>query len=189
MTIYEINIDDLEEYAQIPIAFEVTSIYQVKLVDQGLGGIQLLEAPTQPYVKDYDALENPLEWQNQFEIHHWGFLLARNGDQAVGGAAIAWNTNDVSMLEGRIDLSVLWDIRVHPKWRKQGIGTALFRHAAAWSTRRSCRQMKIETQNINVPACKFYARMGCELGDIRRFGYVETPQTADEIQLNWYLNL
>ena len=46
--------------------------------------------------------------------------------------------------------------------------------------------MKIETQNINVPACRFYARQGCRLSAIVSHAYAEFP---DEIQLIWRLAL
>ena len=63
---------------------------------------------------------------------------------------------------------------------------ALFRAAEAWSRDRGCRQLKIETQNINVPACRFYLRQGCVLGGINRFAYREFPE---EVQLLWYKDL
>ena len=46
--------------------------------------------------------------------------------------------------------------------------------------------MKVETQNVNVPACRFYARQGCVLGAINRFAYPDLP---DEVQLLWYKTL
>ena len=46
--------------------------------------------------------------------------------------------------------------------------------------------LKIETQDDNVPACRFYAAKGCELRGIHHGMYVEYP---DEVQLLWYLNL
>ncbi|MBI3739988.1 MAG: hypothetical protein HY258_13155 [Chloroflexi bacterium] len=49
--------------------------------------------------------------------------------------------------------------------------------------------MKIETQNVNVPACRFYRAMECELGNIHRFGYAAIPAVAGEVMLNWYFNL
>ena len=49
--------------------------------------------------------------------------------------------------------------------------------------------MKVETQNVNVPACRFYQRMGCRLDEIRRFGYAGVPAVAEEVMLNWYLDL
>jgi hypothetical protein len=46
--------------------------------------------------------------------------------------------------------------------------------------------MRIETQNINVPACRFYARRGYLLGAVHRYAY---PQLPDETQLLWYKEL
>jgi len=46
--------------------------------------------------------------------------------------------------------------------------------------------MNVETQNVNVPACRFYVSQGCYLGAIRRFAYAELP---DEVQLLWYRDL
>jgi len=187
----EITPDRLEDYEQIPIAFKVDYVLEIQLVGNGIGGFLFKEVPVESFVKDYDAFEggSPTSWPGQFDVSTWGFFLASCDQEPIGAAAVAWNTDGVNMLEGRGDMSVLWDIRVHPDERRHGIGTALFRHAAAWSVRHSCTQMKIETQNVNLAACRFYQNMGCELGDVRRFAYVDQPHVASEIQLNWYLKL
>ena len=99
---------------------------------------------------------------------------------------IAYDTPGVDMLEGRSDLAVLWDIRVFQGARSQGVGTQLFTAAEQWARRRGCRTMKIETQNINVPACRFYAHMGCTLGVINRYAYTHIE---NEVQLIWYKEL
>ena len=87
------------------------------------------------------------------------------------------------MLEGRSDLAVLWDIRVAPDARRRGIGAALMAAAERWAEAQGCAELKVETQNINVPACRFYARQGFTLREARRFAY---PGLPDEIQLLWY---
>lgn len=181
----------LEGYAEIPIRFRVESVLRVAPIDGGLGGLQMTEARVdKPYVKDYDAIkgEGPTRWTKRFDVSNWGFFLAVDADQLVGGATVAFRTPDVNMLEGRDDLAVLWDIRVHPDRRGQGIGTRLFQQAAEWARARGCRQLKIETQNNNVAACRFYARQGCRLGSIVRRAYDE-PDLAHEVMLLWYLDL
>lgn len=90
------------------------------------------------------------------------------------------------MLEGRTDLAVLWDIRVAPAVRGQGIGTALLRAVEAWAAARGCRQLKAEAQNINVPACRFYAAQGFVLAAAHPGAYPDFP---DEIQLLWHKDL
>lgn len=93
------------------------------------------------------------------------------------------------MLNGRSDLGVLWDIRVHPDSRHCGIGTRLFEYAAARLRERGGVLMKVETQNVNVPACRFYAKQGCLLGEVNRYGYAGHQKISHEIMLVWYLDL
>lgn len=187
--IIEIPTSRLDEYDAIPSSFIVRSILTPELVDGGLGGILLREVPVaQPYVKDYDSYgELPSDWPRQFDVTNWGFFMATESGRPVGGAAVAFDTTGVFMLEACKDLSVLWDLRVRPEAR--GAGILLFRHAASWSRARGCTQMKIETQNVNVPACCFYQKMGARLGEIHRFGYVAVPAAAHEVMLCWYLDL
>ena len=189
MEILEIPTSRITDYESISISFEVQTIFEIETPENGLGGMRFIEKPVSPYLKDYDALGPPHSWLGEFDTTNWGFFLATESETPLAAAAVAWNTNGVDMLEGRRDMSVLWDIRVSPNWRGKGLGKALLAYAADWSRQRGCTLLKIETQNVNVNACRFYASQGCVLGDIRRFAYREVPAVADEIQLNWYLAL
>jgi hypothetical protein len=120
----------LSAHAAIPIAFVVDQILQVRVLDGGLGGMSLAQtAVTDPYVKDYDTLEGagPQCWPGRFDVSNWGLIGARRDGASVGGAVIAIRTPGLHMLDGRDDLAVLWDIRVSPRERGGGIGSALFR--------------------------------------------------------------
>ncbi len=179
----------LREYASVPIAFEVRSVLDVSEQDEGPAGFLLTERRLDaPYVKDYDAIpgEHPAGWAERFDVSRWGVIAAWVAGRRVGGAVVAFRTPELDMLEGRDDLAVLWDIRVAPEARGQGVGSALFRTAEAWARARGCRQLKVETQNVNVAACRFYARQGCELRAICRHAY---PGLPDEVQLLWYKEL
>jgi len=174
------------EHAAIPIAFVVDRILEVRLLDGGRGGISLTEtAVTDPYVKDYDALEgaDPQRWPRRFDVSNWGLITARRDGASAGGAVLASKTPGLHMLGGRDDVAVLWDIRVSPRERGGGVGSALFRAAEDWATARGCRWLKIETQNVNVPACRFYHKMGCTLGAIDRYAY---PGQPAEVRLLWW---
>ena len=177
----------LAEYALLPIAFHVGQVLDVTA--RAEGGLALSARRLEiPYVKDYDAVdgEGPLHWSRRFDVSNWGLFTARVAGSRVGGATVAFDTPGLTMLEGRRDLSVLWDIRVAPNARGKGIGSALFERVEAWARARSCRQLKVETQNINLPACGFYARHGCELRAVHHAAYPELPE---EIQLLWYKDL
>jgi GNAT superfamily N-acetyltransferase len=184
-----LTLDALDEHAVIPVAFVVDRVLEVTLVDGGLGGMSLTEtAVADRYVKDYDAIEGsgPARWPERFDISGWGLICARRNGTRVGGAVIAVNTPGVRMLGGRDDVAVLWDIRVSPAERGAGIGSALFQAAALWAAARSCGWLKIETQNVNTAACRFYQKMGCTLGAIDRFAY---PGLPGEVQLLWWKTL
>lgn len=179
----------LTEYAKISIAFEVRSVFDVAVQKHGSGQYVLTERRLDvPYIKDYDATEGegPTQWAQQFDLSNWGILTAWMAGQRIAGAVLAFDTPDVRMLEGRIDLAVLWDIRVAPTARGRGVGATLFQAAEAWARSRGCRHLKVETQNINVGACRFYAHQGCVLKAVNRFAYPELP---DEIQMLWYKDL
>ena len=172
----------LDEYAAVPIAFEVRSVFDVA---EAGGGFVLTERPVAaPYLKDHDAIpgEGPGAWPMHFDVAKWGLFAAWRDGRRVGGAAVAFDTPGVDMLEGRRDLAVLWDIRVAPDVRARGVGTALFGAAEAWARERGCTEVKVETQNIDVPACRFYARQGCVLAEANRGVY---PTLPHEVQLIW----
>ena len=176
--------DDLEEYGSVPIAFEVRSILKVDFLgDNGLGGLSLNEEMVvSPWVKDYDFDGGPTRWR-RWDISHWGILSAFSEGERVGGSVVVLDTANMNFLEGRDDHAAVWDIRVAPELRGHGIGRKLLDRALNWARQRSCVLMKIETQNINVPACRFYASRGCQLGAVRRLAYSDYP---DEVQLIWY---
>lgn len=176
----------LDEYDSIPISFQVSRILDVVEQDKNLDKFILTErALDVPYVKDYDAIEGerPHQWASRFDISNWGVFKAQVDGRRVGGAVAAFNTPGLLMLGGRVDVAVLWDIRVSPEMRGKGVGSALFRAVESWAKARGCRHLKVETQNINVEACRFYARQGCVLTTIDSYAYPELP---GEVQLLWH---
>ena len=189
MNIVEEGIGALSEYGTIPISFEVKTTLDARLLEGGLGGMIFSERPvSKPYRKDYDESngEGPTRWAKRWDIRNWTTFSAFDGEKRVGGCAIAYDTKGLIMLDDRKDLAVLWDLRVHPDCRREGVGGQLFAAAVNWATSRGCRLLKVETQNNNVPACRFYAKQGCILGGLNRYGYVEFP---DEVELWWYKEL
>ena len=89
----------------------------------------------------------------------------------------------IDMLEGRDDIAVLWDVRVHPDARGRGVGRALIQRVEEWAEARACSELKVETQNVNMPACRFYERCGFELRHAVAGAYPELP---DEVMFLWY---
>jgi GNAT superfamily N-acetyltransferase len=179
----------LADYGCISIAFVVSSIFDLTQKSLDLESLMKSELRLDtPYVKDYDQIpgNSPADWALDFDISNWGLLSARIDKKLVGEAAIAYKTNNLILLKSRTDQAVLWDIRIAQVWRGKGIGSVLLTACEKWAKSRGCIKLKIETQNINVAACKFYAKQGYQLGAVHPSAYPELP---DEIQLIWYKNL
>lgn len=181
----------LRRYGRLPIAFEVESVLRLVAPERGLAGLHLVEHPVEtPWRKDYDAFADgrPAQWADRWDLASWRCFFACENDADLGGAVVAVDTPDLQMLEGRNDVAVLWDIRVDTEHRRRGVGRALLARAIDFARAAGKRRLEVETQNVNVPACRFYAASGFELGTIKRHGYAD-PRVADEIALYWYLDL
>jgi ribosomal protein S18 acetylase RimI-like enzyme len=174
----------LLDYGSVSIAFRVERRYRVECVQNGLGGLVLVEEPVGvPYVKDYDSQTGgPQTWSNRWDTSRWGILGAYESTRRIAGAVIAWKTPELVLTGDQAESAVLWDVRVDPEFRRRGVGGQLFRQVADWCRARSCRRLEVETQNTNVPACRFYARHGCELVAVDRHAYRDR---AAEVQLVW----
>ena len=181
------NIENMVSYSKLSIEFIVESEYQLKKKNGGLDGLSLEEVIVTPYHKNYDcAADNPSQLMKRFDLSNWFVVSAYEGDKLVGGALLAYNTKEINMLEGRDDLTVLWDIRIDEAYRNRGIGHRLLNTCKDVSKELNCNRIKIETQNNNVSACKFYVRQGAELTSFREHCYKEFP---NEIQFIWSIYL
>ena len=190
--IKEVGINSLPLYAAIPLLFRAETIFSVKPINKGMDGIAFIEQKVTPYMKydEEDEDTGPVGWPKHHDVSKWGIFMAFGGSRPVGGAAVAVDTPaGMTTPFEREDVAALWDIRVHPDERRRGIGSKLFKHAAHWARQKGYKQLKIETQNVNVPACRFYAKQGCQLGAIHRYGYAGCSDVAHEAMLLWYLEL
>lgn len=183
--------DDLEAWGTVPITFTVNSRFRIEWIDNGLGGIKLIEEPVDPPIhKDFDGErgKGPERWRDMFgDISHWGIFAAFVEGQRAGGAVVAYDTPGYGLLEGRKDLANLTNIRVASQYRRKGIGAKLFQHAVLWSKENTdCKRFKIETQNTNINACRFYASQGAKLGGIQ---YLPESPDGFEMDLFWYIQL
>lgn len=185
----DVTADTLRAHGEVSIAFTAASRFRVDIIDGGLGGVRLVEESVDPpRLHDYDAIEgeSPLSWPSRWDVSGWRLFSAFDGDRRVAGAVVGKHSEGVCFLRGRRDMAGLWDIRVDHDYRRKGVGRAVFQAAADWARAHGCRYLKIETQNVNVAACRFYAAMGARLSGLDRFAYAGQP---DEIELDWLLDL
>jgi streptothricin acetyltransferase len=190
LTIRQIGPGLYSRYADIDPSYQVTSVLKVVPKDRGLGGFQFLEERVSPpYWKGDDSSDDlPTSWPPRQEPGEFAAFLAMDGDLPLGGAAVVINPTGAFLFERRETLAGLWDIRVRSDRRRTGVGSQLMLHAADWAKRQGCTQLRVECQNVNVAACRFYAKH-CVLGGVERYGYAACPDVAHEVMLLWYRDL
>jgi streptothricin acetyltransferase len=69
--------------------------------------------------------------------------------------------------------------------RRQGLGRRLVAEAIAWGRKRKLRALLLETQSNNVPACRFYMRMGFRLVGLHETYYTNHDLERDQFALFW----
>lgn len=132
--------------------------------------------PVTPYVKRYaPEVCDPQAYSGKPDRAAW---LAYVDGQLAGQILVqeSWNR-----------YAVIWDIAVDPPFRRRGIGRRLIAAAIAWARGRGLSGVMLETQHINVPACRLYESCGFVLGGFDAYLYRGVMPGTREIALFWYL--
>ncbi len=131
------------------------------------------EIGTEPFFKKYEDDEIDLSYINDMEKAVFFYYIESN---CVGQIKLCSNWNGYALIE---------DIAVAKDYRKDGIGTALINKAIEWAKERNYCGLMLETQDINVSACHFYAKNQFVIGAVDTMLYSNFP-TANEIAIFWY---
>jgi [ribosomal protein S18]-alanine N-acetyltransferase len=136
--------------------------YKIELLegDDDLEGVLEVEAEsfTNPWTREMYAWE----LQNRAVCH---IYVVRAGDCRVAGFCAFWLVFD----EVHIN-----NIAMRPRFRGQGIGTALLRHVLAEARRLGARRATLEVRASNERARRLYERLGFYIAGTRR-NYYSTP--------------
>ncbi|NUU62085.1 GNAT family N-acetyltransferase [Paenibacillus agri] len=99
---------------------------------------------------------------------------------------------DDNLCVGRIRLRANWngyafvdDIGVSKEWRQQGIGSKLLEKSKEWAKQNNLMGLMLETQDVNVSACDFYAKNNFVIGGLDSMLY-SNFSTANEKAIFWY---
>lgn len=129
---------------------------------------------SEPYIKTYPPDESTAEeYINSSEMETFLFF---DGDICAGQICVRENWNKFTFIE---------DISVKEKYRRKGIGTALLNRASLWSAEHNLNGLMLETQDINLAACRFYQKYGMRLGAADNMLYYNFS-THSETALFWY---
>jgi GNAT superfamily N-acetyltransferase len=164
------NQDDLQ---RCDSSFTVEA--ELHLTAEG-GRINYAVQPVAPFVKRYGS--EVFDAQTYLDRPDHAAWLAYADGQLAGRILAHENWNHCA---------IIWDIAVDPPYRRQGVGRRLIAETVAWARGRGLSGVMLETQNINVPACRLYASCGFVLGGFDAYLYRSVMPGTREIALFWYL--
>ena len=172
ITIHEINRDNQFDFGTCDMSFTVDSRLVFRMENGKITYTVSEVAP--PYLKTYGPRRTD-------------FAEYADADDRMIFLAYADNT-----IAGEVRISDAWnkfalidDFVVAPKYRRLGVGSTLIRHCVEWAKEKSFPGVTLETQDINVPACKLYERCGFELRGFDTHLYKGVHPGTDEIALYW----
>lgn len=132
--------------------------------------------PAASYRKEY--LRSDLDYASDMAQLDRGIFFAYVDGELAGQIVLFKNWNGYAYID---------DIAVDASFRRQGVGRALIQQAITWAKETRLPSLMLETQNINVAACRFYQRCGFTLGGYDRYLYQGLHPGTEEIALYWYL--
>lgn len=162
---------DLSQLTRCDFSFEVTAEFA-----EPFDGVRTTEVK-QPYRKNYGFDTNELaRYLCNPEAQ---LFVARTGCSPVGYVAVSRSWNKYAVVE---------DIAVNAPHRGIGVARLMMDAAVDWARNGQLAGVRLETQSVNVAACRFYERYGFRLGGYDRFLYRGLHPGSREVALFWYLH-
>jgi ribosomal protein S18 acetylase RimI-like enzyme len=132
--------------------------------------------PINHFVKSYPPEE--IDYSSYIDNPEKNVYFAFIEGQLAGQIILRKNWNGYAYIE---------DIAVDCSFRRQGVGQRLMVQAVEWARSKALPGIMLETSNVNVPACKFYAHFGFKLGGFDRYLYQAVMPGTQEVAMYWYL--
>ncbi|UQZ37249.1 N-acetyltransferase [Paenibacillus sp. PK3_47] len=178
ITIRELKEEDLDQGILLSGSFTVDSILVLHTENQQ---IRYTVQKVAAYTKSYDDEELTAGSHSDYiDNPDKVIYLAFAGKQAAGQLVLKRNWNNYAYIEY---------IKVDNSYRKSGIGRQLIEQAKHWAKAGDLPGLMLETQNINVTACKLYERCGFVIGGFDHFLYKGLHPQTNETAIYWYLLL
>lgn len=176
------TVEDISRLSEIDPNFVGDSVLEVQKSGRGMEVTwTLLERRlVKPYDKGrrYDLLESDLaDIRRRLEMGKGLELVAVDAGGIIGMLDLA--------LETWNNTAHLWFILVDRAHRGRGVGRQMFERAIEYARRQGVRAITIETQSNNVPACRYYAAIGCELAGLNDQFYSNEDLEVGEVALFW----
>jgi ribosomal protein S18 acetylase RimI-like enzyme len=166
-----LDIDEFDHY-QIDVEY-ITKAYQDVKIKKKKNSIiiELKRKRMKRAIKKYQIklFEDYIEQPIAYGIYDKKHLIA-----CIEGEYVDWNNT-----------FRIWEIYVHPKYRKKGIGAKLFKHMERHVLDINARAITLEVQSCNDPAISFYEKMGMHFIGINTLGYSNYDVQNKEVKLEY----
>lgn len=173
--IQEVNDKNSSDINKFTSSFIVDSILKIKCENNSFSyTVEKVPSYEKIYFDDDEEFTNPKDYINS--KNKIIYLAYKNG-QVVGQIVLRKNWNNYAFIE---------DVRVDANCRGEGLGIRLVECAKEWAKARNLAGISLETQNINVRACKFYESCGFMIGGIDNSVYKGIDSENHEIAMYWY---
>jgi streptothricin acetyltransferase len=144
-------------------------------IEEGQIHYSVKEVPA--FIKKYPERDRQYDYSDYIDNPNRAIYLAYHGERAVGQIILSTSWNNYALIE---------DIRVDISYRKQGIGTRLIGYAKEWAKQRGLAGLRLETQNNNIRACRFYESCGFHIGGFDQILYKGIQDDTIEVALYYY---
>lgn len=165
---------DSVRFQEFSAGYSSTAVYEVSKDEddsQITISLNLIELHT-PYEKKW-KFSKEMESHYCRVIEHGLSLGVYDGDKLVGIAIVEkqeWNRT-----------LWIWEFHIDPNYHMRGLGKQLMDQLETIGRKAGCRVMVCETQNTNVPAIRFYRKVGFEVGAIDLSYYTNKDMTDFEV--------
>jgi GNAT superfamily N-acetyltransferase len=173
ISIRKMDKDTIQDANKCDAAFTVDSKLVLRAED---GVVSYQVVSVKPYQKRYVFEERDYSAyiSNPDKIVYFAYA----NDQLAGQINVAKHWNAYAWID---------DFAVNPLFRGHGVGRALMQKAVDWTKEKNLPGIMLETQDVNVPACRFYQNFGFKLHGFDTYLYKGLNPSTDEIALYWYL--
>ena len=115
------------------------------------------------------AISAEISKSKEWESDIIGFSIAQKYEmEELDNRKIDWLFKFASMnrIEPRAKIGHVIDIAVHPKFRRQGIGSMLLKELMRRLIKKGCTQIRLEVRVSNIAAQKMYEKFGFQSVEI-----------------------
>jgi ribosomal protein S18 acetylase RimI-like enzyme len=131
-------------------------------------------------------LEKPLEKRYKGRLFEAHIEKPRAFAAILDGEQVGWIELGYDKWNNRMRV---WEFLVKERFRRNGIGTTLMRHAIEVARQKGARMLVLETQSCDVPAIRFYLKQGFDLIGFDLAAYTNEDIKRKEIRLEFGLKL